>query len=149
LRPEPTLSGHLAFALKHEGVHLETLSRLFATAPVAEIADWIRAEPTGQYARRTGFFYERLTGRPLEVPDTARGNYVEAIDPERELTAAMPTNNPRWRVRDNLLGAAGFDPQVHLTPETERALAFDVRERIARLEGQFSANLVLRSAVWL
>lgn len=33
LRPRPTLAGHLAFALKHEGVHLETLSRLFAVAP--------------------------------------------------------------------------------------------------------------------
>jgi hypothetical protein len=52
-------------------------------------------------------------------------------------------------VRDNLLGSPGFSPQVHLTSDTARALAFDVRERIARLEGQFSPELVLRSAVWL
>ena len=149
LRPETTLAGHLSFALKHEGVHLEALSRLFAAAPNAEVEDWIRREPTGQYARRTGFLYERLAGRRLDVPDLTRGNYVPAVDPKRELTASTPVNNIRWRVRDNLLGNAGFSPQVHLTPETERALTLDVRERIARLEGQFSAELVLRSAVWL
>ena len=58
-------------------------------------------------------------------------------------------NNARWRVRDNLLGTVGFSPQVYLTPDVQRALTLDVRERIARLEGQFSAELVPRSAVWL
>lgn len=149
LRPESTLSGHLGFALKHEGVHLETLSRLFAAAPATELDAWIRDEPTGQYARRAGFFYEWLTGRRLEAPDTTRGNYVDALDPARELTAPAPSNNSRWRVRDNLLGNAAFSPQVYRTPDSERAFGFDVRERIARLEGQFSAELVLRSAAWL
>jgi predicted transcriptional regulator of viral defense system len=111
LRPEATLAGHLAFALKHEGVHLEALSRLFAAAPPKELTDWIRREPTGQYARRAGFFCELLTQGALDVPDTTRGNYVEAIDSERELTAAIPINNSRWRVRDNLLGDARFHLQ--------------------------------------
>jgi hypothetical protein len=149
LRPEASPAGHLGFALKHEGVHLEALSRLFAVAPAAELEAWIRSEPTGQYARRVGFLYESLTGRRLDLPDTARGNYVPALDPERELTAPTPLNNVRWRVRDNLLGSPGFSPQVYLTPETTRALSFNVRERIERLEGQFSAELVMRSAVWL
>ena len=149
LRPEASLAGHLSFALKHEGVHLEALSRLFAAAPTTEVEDWIRREPTGRYARRTGFLYECLTGQRLDVPDTTRGNYVPVVDPELELVASTPINNIRWRVRDNLLGNAGFSPQVHLTPNTTQALAFNVGERIARLEEQFSADLVLRSAVWL
>jgi hypothetical protein len=149
LRPEPTLAGHLSFALKHEGVHLEALSRLFAAAPAAEVEDWIRHEPTGRYARRTGFLYECLTGQRLDVPDATRGNYVPVLDPELELVAPTPINNARWRVRDNLLGNGGFSPQVHLTPDVARALDFNVGERIARLEGQFSPELVLRSAAWL
>jgi hypothetical protein len=149
LRPERTMAGHLGFALKHEGVHLETLSRLFAAAPAAEVEGWIRREPTGRYARRAGFFFERMTGRRLDVPDTTRGNYVPAADPKRELVLTTPVNNPRWRVRDNLLGSEAFSPQVHLTPDTKKAVALDVRERIATLEGQFGAELVLRSAVWL
>ena len=149
LRPEATLAAHLGFALKHEGVQLEALSRLFEVVPAAEIEQWIREEPTGQYARRVGFFFETLTGRSLDVPDTTRGNYVEAIDPGLELTAAVPVNNTRWRVRDNLLGNANFSPQIYRNADVEVALALNVRERITALEGQFSADLVLRSAVWL
>ena len=151
LRPEASLAGHQGFALKHEGVHLEALSRLFAAAPEAEIKAWIRDEPTGQYARRTGFLYESLVGigMLLDVPDCTSGNYVPALDPDLELTSPTPSNNARWRVRDNLLGNASFSPQVYLTPDATRALTFNVGERIARLEGQFSADLVLRSAVWL
>jgi hypothetical protein len=55
LRPENTIAAHLAFALKHEGVHLETLSRLFAVLPAAAIEEWIRAEPRGQYTGRRRF----------------------------------------------------------------------------------------------
>ena len=121
-------------SLKHEGVHLEALSRLFAVVPVAQIEAWIQSEPTGRYARRTGFLYEYLTGKRLDAPDTTRGNYIPALDPELELTAPTPVNNTRWRVRDNLLGNSDFSPQVHLTPETTQALAFNVGERIARLE---------------
>jgi Fic/DOC family len=149
LRPEASLAGHLGFALKHEGVHLEALSRLFAAESATELEAWVRTEPTGQYARRAGFLYESLTGRRLDVPDTTRGNYVPALDPERELTAPIPVNNARWRVRDNLLGNTAFSPQVHLTPETRQALSLNVGDRIARLEAQFSAELVMRSAVGL
>ncbi len=149
LRPESTAASHLAFALKHEGVHLETLSRLFGVLPAADLEEWIRAEPTGQYARRTGFLFETLTARQLDAPDRTRGNYIEAVDPARELTAPAPINNARWRVRDNLLGDARFSPQVYLTPQTTQALAFNVGERVASLEGQFSRELVVRSAVWL
>ena len=149
LRPDATLAGHLTFALKHEGVHLELLSRLSAVAPVGDLQEWVRAEPTGQYARRSGYFYEWFTGRQLDVPDLTQGNYVDALDSERELVRPNSTNNTRWRVRDNLLGVRDFCPQVQRTPDLERALILDVRERIARLESKFSAELVLRSAVWL
>ena len=149
LRPDETATAHLAFALKHEGVHLETLSRLFAVLPPSELATWIRAEPSGQYAVRAGFLYESLSNQQLDVPDRRTGNYFAVLDPNRELTAHEPINNTRWRVRDNLLGNVCFSPQVYLTPQTTSALALDVGQRIARLEGQFSRELVMRSAVWL
>jgi len=74
---------------------LETLSRLFAVTRAAEVEDWIRREPTGQYARRVGFLFEWLTNRRLDVPDLTRGNYVSALDPERELVSPTPINNSR------------------------------------------------------
>ena len=73
-RPADTLAAHLGFALKHEGIHLEFLARLLDVGPVAELEAWVAAEPTGQYARRAGFFYEYLTGRRLAFPGVVAGN---------------------------------------------------------------------------
>ena len=46
-KPADTLAGHMTFALKREGVHLEFLARLFSTMPAAELDIWINTEPTG------------------------------------------------------------------------------------------------------
>jgi hypothetical protein len=79
-RPMDTLRGHLLFALKNEGVHLEFLSRLFAVLPKTELEAWIKDEPTGQYARRACFFYEWLTGNVLNMDPLPNVRYVDAID---------------------------------------------------------------------
>ncbi|MDO8953501.1 MAG: hypothetical protein Q7V63_01455 [Gammaproteobacteria bacterium] len=42
-RPEDTFAGHLTFALKHEGVHLEFLARLFKILPIIELENWIKS----------------------------------------------------------------------------------------------------------
>jgi len=148
LRPEPSAPAHLAFAPKHEGVHLEALSRLFQVIDRHELAAWIRTEPTGQYTKRAGFLFETLTGATLEAPD-AGGPYVSALDPKRELTRPNPARNSRWRVRDNLLGPPSFCPQVFLIPGVDDALALDIPTLISGLETQFGADLIIRSAVWL
>ncbi len=63
--PADTLAGHLAFAFKHEGVHLEFLARLFHVVTVADLEAWVAAEPTGQHARRAGFFFWRSNSVPM------------------------------------------------------------------------------------
>lgn len=148
-RPAGTLAGHLTFALKHEGVHLEFLSRLFDVAPAAELEAWVASEPTGQYARRAGFFYEYLTGRVLQAPGVVAGNYVTALDEDRYLTAARPINHPRWRVRDNLPGSRDFCPMVVRTPAVRQAELYACADHLADLETEFGADVLQRSAVWL
>jgi hypothetical protein len=115
LQPADTLQGHLTFALKREGVHLEFLARLFDAVPVGELKQWIASEPSGQYARRAGFLYEWLTGRRLAFPGVSVGNYVDALDEDLYLTASSPANNPRWRVRNNLPGTSDYCPLVFRT----------------------------------
>ena len=148
-RPADTLAGHLGFALKHEGVHLEFLARLFDVAPVAELEAWVAAEPTGQYARRAGFFYEYLTGRQLAFPGVVAGNYVAALDDQAYVSASQAANNPRWRVRDNLPGTRDYCPQVLRTARVRQAEQYDCAQHLADLEGEFGADLLLRSVVWL
>jgi hypothetical protein len=148
-RPAGTLAGHLSFALKHEGIHLEFLSRLFGTAPVAELEAWVAAEPTGQYARRAGFFYEYLTGRQLDFPGVAAGNYVAALDSDTYVTASQPVNNQRWRVRDNLPGSRHYCPMVLRTDRIRQAERYDCAQRLADMEVKFGADVLQHSAVWL
>ncbi len=148
-RPEATLSAHLTFALKNEGVDLELLSRLFAEVAPDDLEAWIRREPTGQYARRAGFFYEWITGKRLDVPDVVFGNYVEALDPAHDVTLMRSTNVTRWRVRDNLLGSPQFCTTVRRTAAVESMLAYDIAARVDELEGQFGSDILMRSAVWL
>ena len=148
-RPADTLAAHLGFALKHEGVHLEFLARLFDVAPVAELEAWVAAEPTGQYARRTGFFYEYLTGRRLAFPGVVAGNYVSALDSESCVTAVRSVNHPRWRVRDNLPGSRDYCPLVLRTSRVRQAERYDCARHLADLEVEFGADVLQRSVVWL
>ncbi|MDR1275433.1 MAG: Fic family protein [Candidatus Accumulibacter sp.] len=148
-RPADTLAGHLGFALKHEGVHLEFLSRLFEAIPAAELETWVAAEPTGRYARRAGFFYETLTGRRLNFPGVRAGNYVTAIDGDAYLTAPHPLKDTRWRVRDNLPGSRRYCPTVLRTDRVRDAEAYDCARRLAELELEFGADILQRGAVWL
>jgi hypothetical protein len=148
-RPADTLAAHLGFALKHEGIHLEFLARLFDVAPVAELEAWVAAEPTGQYSRRAGFFYEYLTGRRLAFPGVVAGNYVSALDNESCVTAVRPVNNPRWRVRDNLPGSRDYCPLVLRTSRVQQAERYDCARHLADLEVEFGVDVLQRSVVWL
>lgn len=148
-RPADTLVGHLTFALKHEGIHLEFLARLFEVVAVADLEAWVAAEPTGQYARRAGFFYEYLTGRKLAFPGVSAGNYVAALDQDAYLTASRSLNNPRWRVRDNLPGSRDYCPLVLRTERVRQAEQYDCAQRLADLAIEFGDDVLRRSAVWL
>ncbi len=148
-RPEPTLAGHFTFALKHEGVHLEFLARLYQRPGVREaIEQWVRDEPTGAYSRRAGFLYEWLTQGTLDCDGVTGGNYVDALDPE-QFFVGTATNNARWRVRDNLPGTPSFCPVVWRTDAVRQAEAYDVPGKLAALEADYGTDLVLRSSVWL
>lgn len=142
------LRGHLSFAFKHEGIHLEFLSRLFQRVPPADMVQWLEAERTGRYARMAGFYYEWLTGRSLAVADVPSGNYVEALDPEAYF-AGNPVNNPRWRIRDNLPGSREFCPLVRRTPTVRAAEHYDCEARLEELNAEFGQDVLMRSAVWL
>ena len=65
--PEATLEGHVTFALKYEGLDLAILKRLFVKIGPEPIVGWVKAIPTGAYARRTWFLYEWLLGEHLPV----------------------------------------------------------------------------------
>ena len=151
MRPSADLRGHLTFHLKHEVLHLELLSRVFSQIEPQELASWISAEPSGQYARRAGFLYEWLTGQELAMDATTAGSYVDVVDSQKLVTAsegrAVP--NKRWRVRDNLPGSRAFCPVIRKTVDAQQAMALDVPQLLHTLASEFGEDVLMRSAVWM
>jgi len=119
--PPDTVVGHLKFALKHEPLDLGVVAAVLKVMDPGALEEWVRAEPTGAFARRAWFFYERLTKRRLDLPDLASIKvYTPALDPELHVTVPDGERSPRHKVIDNLLGVSGFCPTVRLTPTLKR-----------------------------
>jgi Fic/DOC family len=146
--PEDTVAGHLAFALRYEGVELAVLRALFAHTGGGEIQAWVRREPVGRYARRAWFFYEWLMDKKLKLPDATTGNFVDALDPKRYCVGPA-TPSRRHRVRDNLPGVRDFCPLVRRTAKIEQYLAHDWRAEAQKKMGQVHADVLARAAAFL
>jgi len=151
MRPGASLRGHLTFHLKHEVPHLELLSRLFGKIEPAELVAWIDDEPGGQYARRSGFLFEWITGRKLAIHATPSGVYVDVLDDGKLVAASPGLSLPcrRWRVRDNLPGTSAFCPIICKTRDFDQAVAVDVQRLLNDLSLEFGEDVLMRSAVWM
>jgi hypothetical protein len=148
-RPSDDFAGHFEFGLKYEEIHLEFFARLFAKIGPELIEAWCEREPLGQYARRTGFFYEWLTGKTLDTPKVTNGAYVEALPAKDYLTRSAPQLVRRWRVKNNLPGTPAFCPLVRRTREVKEALQLDLTAALAELDQTFGADILMRTASWL
>lgn len=140
LAPEDSLSGHLQFALKHEGVDLATLKHLFQAIGGRPIESMLHESPLAKHPRRAGFFYEWLLGRELDVSLPTRGNYVDALPSHQYYALAEPDKNRRFRVNDNLPGTPAWCPLVRrtelLADYDDRRLDEQVREVLSRFDGK-------------
>lgn len=151
MRPQDTFAAHLQFHLRHEVPHLELLSRIFAASGPEFVQAWVDAEPTGQYARRSAFLFEWLTGVALRLPERIGGNYVDALDEAKLVTATAGrgVRSPRWRVTDNIAGTRYFSPIIVKTEATVAASAINVAGLLGELADEFGEDLLLRAAAWL
>ena len=148
-QPADDFAGHFEFGLKYEEIHLEFFARLFAVAGPEPIEAWCRHAPFGQYARRTGFLYEWLTGKRLDVPDVTNGGYVDAIGSQRYLVRVAPQRIRRWRINNNLPGVPAFCPLVRRTKAVQEAMQFDLGAALRELNQTFGADILMRTASWL
>ena len=146
--PANTLSGHLTFALKYEGVDLYILKKLFENVSAGEIRNIIVHEPTSQYTRRIWFFYEWLMNETLDLPDLKTGNYVDALD--GKLQYSGPAENvPRYRVRNNLPGVQNFCPLIRRTEKLETYIAARLDRQAEEALTPVRRDVLLRAAAFL
>ncbi|URX64352.1 Fic family protein [Luteibacter anthropi] len=148
-RPSDDFAGHFEFGLKYEDIHLEFFARLFAVVGPQPIEAWCRKEPFGQYARRTGFFYEWLTGHALDVPDVTNGGYVDALPADQYLVRTESVRARRWRINNNLPGTREFCAVVRRTPVVQEALQFNLGAELNELDRTYGADVLMRAASWL
>lgn len=142
------IAANLRFALRYEPLDLGILVAAFETMPAHTITDWVRAEPTGAYARRAWFLFEHLTGRTLDLPAATAGKYVPALDPAKHLTG-QPRNSPRHRVTDNLLGTPLLCPTIRRTVALDQHIASRIDEEVRALVEPYDAALIARATHYL
>jgi len=147
-RPEPTLNGHLTFALKYEGLDLAVLKRVFEAAGGQAVEALVRARPTGSYARRIWFLYEWLTGSRLDLPDADKGMYALVVDPKQQWAVAGETSS-RHRVKNNLPGTPAFCPMIERTKTLDDFVEMNLTERARQVVAEVPKDLVARAAAFL
>jgi len=146
--PEPSLGGHLVFALKREGLDLTILKALFRRVGPRAIEQLVLEQPTGRYARRLWFLYEWLTGADLDLPDASSGRYVDVLDDSLQY-GVTPRTSSRHRVRNNLPGSPAFCPLVRRTSALEDMLARDLATAARTAVQQVPRDLIARAAAFL
>lgn len=146
--PDPSLGGHLKFAIKYEGVDLAVLKHLFRIVELSEIESLIKKTPTGSYTRRIWFLYEWLTGKELNIPDLSSGNYLPVIDPEMQY--ALPgVKIRRQRVIDNLPGTRLFCPLVFRTKILDTFISLNLKHQAAEVAAKIPADVISRTAAFM
>jgi len=147
--PEDTLTGHLEFALKFEGINLGLLAALFEVVSTDELVAYIQSKPTGLNTRRVWFFYEFLTGKQIDIPDLVSTiGYVDALD-QKNYVARAGRRLPRYRVRNNLLGDEHFCPVVRKT-EVLKEYSWEVlRDKAADIVRSYDAETLARAVNYL
>ena len=145
---DDTISAHLAFALKYEGVDLAIFSNLFANVPKSEIEQIIRHEPSGSYARRIWFLYEWLRDESLDVPDAQQEHSIALLDAELQYVGPSRLSK-RHRVRNNLPGVRNFCPLIKRTKKLDDLIAMDLQTLVRANTGSVHSDVLMRAAAFL
>lgn len=148
-RPDDTVEAHLKFALRYEPLDLGIVVAALKVADPTRLADWIRSEPTGGFARRVWFLFETFAGRgTLDVEDARLGNYVAVLDPSRHVVGNR-RNSRRHRVMDNLLGGPDLCPTVRLTPRLTEQMRLSIDQEGRALVASYDPVTLARAISYL
>jgi Fic/DOC family len=145
---DDTLSGHLEFCLKYEGVNLSVLAALFEQRGADELQAWLDNKPGSRYARVCGYLYEWLGGKTLRYKLPAGIDAVPVLD-EKRYFAAPAQRNRRFAVLDNLPGTAAFCPLVRRTPALRAWIEKDLGANVAQLLASLEPALLERAVNYL
>jgi len=145
---EVSVPSQMEFMLKYDDINLDFLNAVMQRTDTGEFTAYLSKTPGGKYTRKLGFLYEWLTGKELQIEFEPSGNYINLLEEEKYITGSV-IKNPKWRVRDNLLGTSEFCPMVRRTKELQRMLEVDLSAEIQGLKNDFSPEVFARAAQYL
>jgi len=145
---DDTLSGHLEFCLKYEGVNLSAIAALFEQRGADELQAWLDGKPGSRYARVCGHLYEWLTGGTLRYKLPPGIDAVPLLD-EKRYFAAPARRNKRFAVLHNLPGTPAFCPLVRRTPTLDTWIKKDLGAKIAQVLANLEPELLARAVNYL
>lgn len=131
-----TVSEHLRFALKYEGIHLLILKKLFETLSAEEVKEIVLESVKGKGSRKIWFLYEWLMGSALPIEDLPAVNYIRLAEPDVQITLSGGERIARQKIINNLPGCRAFCPVIYRTNRLEGLL-----QRAQTLLGNFRENL--------
>ena len=152
--PEPTVLGHLGFALRYEGLDLAVLSLLFAKIGPDALQVALHERPVSVTTRRLAFLFEWLTGEVLDLPVGAlekKLRYEPVLDEKLQygLTGKANARFEKFKIIDNLPGTSAFCPLVRKTDYLEAMIQRNLKARTHETLGKYDPQLVRRAAAFL
>lgn len=115
---------HLIFALRYEGIYLESLQAILPCLPTSSVQDYLNRMPNSEFSRKIGFLYEYFTGHELSINITATA-YVSLFDEKKYITGQRRANK-KFKVYQNGLGSLGYCPTIRRTAKLESLLSRDL-----------------------
>ena len=143
-----SLYENLKFAVRYEPVDVGVLRAAFEKIEPETIAEWVRGENTGIYARRIWYLYELLTGEILDVPDVPPTGYVDLLNPKFQFTGKS-VQIRRQRVNDNLLGNRDYCPLIRRTDAIERFVAEGLDKEAKKIVEETDPIILARAVSYL
>jgi hypothetical protein len=146
--PEPTVLGHLGFALRYEGLDLAVLSLLFAKIGPDALQVALHERPVSVTTRRLAFLFEWLTGEVLDLPVGAlekKLRYEPVLDEKLQygLTGKANARFEKFKIIDNLPGTSAFCPLVRKTDYLEAMIQRNLKARTHETLGKYDPQLAV------
>jgi Fic family protein len=148
-QPSDTLTGHLVFALKYEGVNLLFFKKLFERIDQSEVVTIIMSEYSGQYMRKIWFLYEWLMLKKLPIADLTIKNFIPLLDDKLQYTSTLSINSSRHRIRNNLPGTVNFCPLIRRTEKLEDYISRNLSEKTIEVIHGIHKDILLRTSAFL
>jgi Fic family protein len=148
-QPSDTLTGHLVFALKYEGVNLLFFKKLFERIDQSEVVTIIMSGYSGQYMRKIWFLYEWLMQKKLPIADLTFKNFIPLLDDKLQYTSTLSINSSRHRIRNNLPGTVNFCPLIQRTKKLDDYISRNLSEKTIKAIQGIPKDVLLRTSAFL